>query len=265
MRRQPSIDGGANMGRGRRAGSALAEPGHDAPPGAERLHAGDLLLEDRARERVEDQVGAAEAQPRVAAVRVGDRADAASASKPLGVVVGAAQGGQLRQRPVGARAPRGAARHAGRVSRSASVAMPSGVRLARQMTGPSTTMVGSSAPRRWNNTVRRRSSGCLGRYSVSGAAAVGRGSRTLARPRSAARGRRARARWSCPHPTRAPPTSARRLPTRRRGRATRWRRACVPTRRRAGGAYERGAVRSGRARGCRGRSGSMTSAWRSKR
>jgi hypothetical protein len=62
----------------------------------------------------------------------------------------------------------------GALSRIASVATPSGVRLARQITSPATVMVGSPPPCRWYSTVRRTSTGRRGRYSVSmGRALVG--------------------------------------------------------------------------------------------
>ena len=47
-------------------------PAHEASPGGERLHAGDFLLDDRSRERVEHEVGATETQPGVAIVRIAE-------------------------------------------------------------------------------------------------------------------------------------------------------------------------------------------------
>src|SRR3546814_1589515 len=69
----PAVDlRGSEKGPGGGAGRALAVPRHDPAPRGERLYRGDLLLHDGAREGVEQQVGAADAQTRVAMMRVGD-------------------------------------------------------------------------------------------------------------------------------------------------------------------------------------------------
>ena len=46
--------------------------GHDPSPGAERLEARDLLFEHRADERIEDEIGAAQAQAGMTMREVGD-------------------------------------------------------------------------------------------------------------------------------------------------------------------------------------------------
>ena len=119
------------------------------------------------------------------------------------IVVRAAQRGQLSERPVGAgtprRAPDDTAGDFAQSQRGDAIGRAAGP----PDDVPATGIVGSPPPWRWYSTVRRRSSGCRGRYSVSSG-----------RPgAAAARARRRREVWagpprsSCAHHTRRVPTS----------------------------------------------------------
>ena len=89
----------------RRPGGALAAPGEDHPPRPERLQAGHLLLEDRARQRVEDEVGTADSQVRMPVVRARDERMPAGI-ETFGIVAVAAKPRHLIERPLGAGSPR---------------------------------------------------------------------------------------------------------------------------------------------------------------
>ena len=109
----PSLDRRWREHRPRgRARGALAVPGDDPAPRAECLHPRHLLLEDRARERVEDEVGATEPQAGTATMGVGDER-MPRRIEPRQVIAVSAQGGKLRQRPGRTGPPCGAPHNAG--------------------------------------------------------------------------------------------------------------------------------------------------------
>lgn len=111
-----------------RAGGALAVAGDEVTPGPEGLHARDLLLDDRACERVEHLVGAREPQAGVTVGGIGDQR-MPGRIEALGIVVGTAEPG-TRSRASPAPGPQAVARTSPEEARSAIVAMPEGAQSA---------------------------------------------------------------------------------------------------------------------------------------
>ena len=102
----PAVDGrGCEHRSRRRSGSPRPVAGHDPSPGAERLEARDLLFEHRADERIEDEIGAAQAQAGMTMREVGDQR-MLRRLEPAGVVGPSAQRRHLIEGPLGALAPR---------------------------------------------------------------------------------------------------------------------------------------------------------------
>ena len=154
-----------------RPGGGLAVAPYELAERAERLLAGDLLLQDRGHQRLHHQPGRARC-----ASAVGRQPSATSAwwcgSKPLRVVVGAEQRRHPVERPLRSRTPGPAedlAAPGPRAARTASPARPACAWRARSARDSSARWVGSPAPRRCGRAPGARRTASAGRHSRTSA------------------------------------------------------------------------------------------------